>query len=495
MKETISLRDKTVSAMLYSFGGFVANSGIQFVISIVLARLLLPKDFGVIGMITVFIAISQVLIDGGMIQALIREKNVTQADYSTVFYYNLLVASAMYGLLFISSRNISNFFREPILEYIVPVVGLGIIISSLGLIQRTMLIRNLDFKTQSKIDVIAAFASGSCAVVFAFFGYGVWSLVASSLLNHLISLFLLLAWNKWQPSLTFNPNSLKSFFGFGWKLLLTGLFATFYRNLVSIIIGRTFSATQLGYYSKSRSLCELAVTSVTSSISKVSYPVLSSLQDDENIMGSGFRTIIKNASFLTFPMLIGLIAIANPLIQVLFGDNWMPMVPYFQILCLSGMTFPHVALNYNILNVKGRSDLFLLIDITNMVVGLICIGASLSLGLGIYGLLWSSLILGLVALFTTSYYSEKFVRYSTREQLKDALPTVIVSIFMGIIVYICGLLFPFYNVAKILLQVIIGVITYIAISKLANIEELNTVCNLLTKFYSTARARDKGLQL
>ena len=489
MRERVSLKDKTVSALFYSFGSFIANSGIQFVIGIILARLLLPKDYGLLGMIMVFIAISQTFIDGGMTTALIREKEVSNEDYSTVFYYNLLLAIVMYALLFISANAISLFFREPLLVVIIRVAGLNLIIGSFGLIQRTILVRKLDFKTQTKIEVIASVSSGALAIYLAYHGYGVWALVIKLITMQIITSFLFVVYNKWIPLFTFNLNSFKKLFGFGWKMLVTGLLATTYQNIYNVIIGRMYSTTQLGYYTKAYQISEMAIFSIVTPVTKVSYPVLSKLREDNESFKAGFKKIIKNASFLTLPVMVGLAAVAEPLIQVLFGDNWVPMVPYFQILCLCGWLTPHVALNYNLMLVKGRSDLFLGMDIVNLFIGLISIGIALAFNLGIYGLLWIRVINGIIALFVTSYFSKEFVSYSTKEQIGDIIPAVTISILMGIVVYISGLMLPLHNAVKLPLQVTIGVITYIALSKLARIEELDMVYQLIKPILQKLKTR------
>lgn len=489
MNEADSLKNKTVSALFYSFGGFVANSGIQFVLGIILARLLLPEDYGLLGMVMVFIAISQIFIDSGMTTALIREKEVSEEDYSTVFYYNLMLAIVMYALLFISANAISLFFREPLLVVIIRVVGLNLIIISIGLIQRTIMVRKLDFKTQTKIGVIASVLSGALAIYLAYHGYGVWALVIKLLSMQIITSFLFIAHNKWIPLLTFNLNSFKRLFGFGWKMLITGLLATLYQNVYNLIIGRYYSSTQLGYYTKSIQFRNLAANSITNSVTKVSYPVLSSLQDDKNSLRSGFKKIIKNSSFLTFPIMIGLAAVASPLIQVLLGDNWMPMVPYFQILCLAGMTLPHRSLNLNILLVKGRSDLFLGLDILKIIIGLSMIAIVIVFDYGIYGLLWTTFIMAKIAFFVNSHFSGKLISYSTKEQIKDMMPTLIISIIMGVIVYFSASILPLNNILKLVAQILIGVIIYILISKLSKIEELDTVYQLTKIVFQKLRKR------
>ena len=489
MNETDSLKNKTVSALFYSFGGFIANSGIQFILGIILARLLLPEDYGILGMIMVFIAMSQIFIDSGMTTALIREKEISKEDYSTVFYYNLMMAIVMYALLFISANSISIFFREPILVMIIRVIGLNLIIISFGLIQRTIMVRKLDFKTQTKIEVIASVLSGALAIYLAYHGFGVWSLVIKLLSAQIIISFLFIAHNKWIPLLTFNLNSFKRLFGFGWKMLVTGLLATLYQNVYNVIIGRVYSATQLGYYTKSIQFRNLAANSITSSVRKVSYPVLSNLQDDSNNFNAGFKKIIKNSSFLTFPIMIGLAAVAALLVQVLFGDNWVPMVPYFQILCLSGMTLPHRALNLTILQVKGRSDLFLGLDILKIIIGLIFIGVVIIFNLGVYGLLWTNFILAQIAFFVNSYFSKKFISYSTKDQIKDMMPTLFISIIMGVVVYFSAFILPLNNILKLAAQILIGIIIYVSISKLSKIEELDTVYQLTKIVFQKLRKR------
>lgn len=491
MKEENSIKDKTVSALLYSISSFLAKSGIEFIFGIILARLLLPQDYGLLGMVMVFIAISQIFIDGGMTTALIREKEVSNEDYSTVFYYNFLLAIGMYFFLFISADTISLFFKETSLVLIIRVVGLNLIICSFGLIQRTILVRNLDFKTQAKIEVIASILSGALAIYLAYYGYGVWALVIKILTMQLITSFFLVAHNKWIPLLTFNLNSFKRLFGFGWKMLVTGLLATSYNNVYNLIIGKLYSPMQLGYYTKSMQFRDIAANSITSSVTKVSYPVLSNLQDAHDRFEEGFKKIIRNVSFLTFPVMIGLAAIAEPLIQVLFGANWLPMVPYLQILCISETTLPHRSLNLNILQVKGRSDLFLKIDILKIIIGLISIGIVVYLKLGIYGLLCSIFINSQFAFFTNSYFSEKYISYSTKEQIKDMLPALINSVLMGTIVYLSGQMLPLNDLVKLLLLLVIGILTYIGISKLARVEELNTLYQLIKTIVQKLRKEER----
>jgi len=479
MQEQTSLKNKTIAGMFWSFSDIIAKKGIQFVIQVFLARLLLPKDFGIIGMITVFISVSQSIIDSGFGNALIRENKVSQEDYSTVFYFNLVMAIVMYIVLFFSVNAISSFFNEPQLVAILRVLALVLIINSFGLIQRTMLVKNIDFKTQTRISVVSSVSSGVIGIIFAYLGYGVWSLVIRMLSMQFILSLLLCLSNKWIPYLVFKMDSFKRLFGFGWKLLVSGLIETLYKNIYYVVIGKLFSAIELGYYTNAQKLRDTVSQSITMSVQKVSYPVLSSINGENERLRLGYKKILKNSVFITFPMMIGLAVIANPFINLLFGANWVASIPYFQVLCFAGMLFPLHAINLNILKVKGRSDLFLGLEVIKKVVGITFIGIVLLLKLGIMGLLWAAVLNSYVAYFINSYFSAELLSYSTKEQIKDIMPIFIVSILMGTLVYFSGTVLPHNYFIKLLVQIFIGVVTYIGISRIAKVEELKTVYDLI----------------
>ena len=479
MQEQTSLKNKTITGMFWSFSDLISKQGINFLIQVILARLLLPKDFGIIGMITVFIAISQSFIDSGFGNALIRENKASQEDYSTVFYFNLAMAVVMYIVLFFSADAISSFFNEPQLVAILRVLALILIINSFGLIQRTMLVKKIDFKTQTRINVISSITSGIIGITFACLGYGVWSLVIKMLSMQFIQSLLLCLSNKWIPSLVFKMDSFKRLFGFGWKLLVSGLIDTLYKNIYYVIIGKSFSAIELGYYTNAQKLRDTASQSITRSVQRVSYPVLSSINGDNERLRLGYKKILKNSVFITFPMMIGLAVIANPFINLLFGTNWVASIPYFQVLCFAGMLLPLHAINLNILKVKGRSDLFLGLEVIKKVVGVTSIGIVLFLKLGIMGLLWTVVLNSYISYFINSYFSAELLSYSTKKQIKDIMPIFIVSIVMGTLVYFSGTVLPDNYFIKLLVQIFIGVVTYIGISRIAKIEELKTVYDMI----------------
>ena len=411
--------------LFWSFADLSANHGIQFIIQIILARLLLPEHFGIIGMIIVFIAISESIVDSGFTQALIRDQGTSQDDYSTVFYFNFLIAILMYGLLFFLAPIISVFFHEPQLIMIIRTLSIVLIINSLGIIQKVMLVKNVDFKTITKVSVIAVSISGTITIILAVSGFGVWSLVVNIISMQFVQTTLFWLFNRWVPSLKFNIRSFKKFFKFGYKLLLSGLIETFYNNLYFLIIGRMYSTTQLGFYTNAIKIRDLASQSIAAAVQRVSYPVLSSIQDDERRLKSGFRKIIRMSAFINFPLLIGLAAIAVPLFSLLFGEKWLPSVIYFQFLCLAGMLYPLHAINLNILQVKGRSDLFLLIEVIKKAVLTILIILALIFKLGIMGLIGAAVVNSYISLFINTYFSAREIAYSAKEQMKDLLPVFV----------------------------------------------------------------------
>lgn len=478
---TNSLRGKTITGLFWTFSEMIMNQGVQFFIQIILARLLLPEDFGVIGMITIFISLANSLIDSGFSNALIREKKVTQEEYSTVFYFNFITAIVIYVVLFITSPLISSFFNEYKLIAILRIISLTIIVNSFGLIQKTMLSRNIDFKTQTKISVTASLVSGLIGVFAAVMGLGVWSLVIRTLFMSIIQSILLCLHNKWIPSFVFDKNAFKRLFGFGWKLMISGLVNTLYDNLYYLIIGRGFSASELGYYTNATKLRDTVSQSITTSIQKVSYPVLSNISDVNEKLKYGYKKIIKNAAFIIFPVMIGLSSIGNVFIPILLGENWISSIVYFQILCLAGMLYPIHAINLNVLQVKGRSDLFLKVEIIKKVISIVLISMVLVLGNGIIDLLWVAVVNSFISYFINAYYSKNLINYSIKEQVNDILPMLITSSIMGIVVHCIGIVMKTNNLFILVIQLILGVMVYYGFNKLIKCEELNEIENLLRK--------------
>lgn len=463
--EEKNLKNKALSGLIWTFVESFGTRIIGLVIQIMLARLLLPKDFGIIGMITIFIAISQTLLDSGFQQALIREKKVTEKEYSTVFFFNLIMAFVLYWLLFFSAPFISDFYHTPILTSILRVLGLVLLINSFGMIQRTMLTRNFNFKAQMKIMLISSAISGAVAIFMAWKGYGVWSLVAQQLVNQFIQATLLTLMNRWIPVFIFDIIAFKKFFKFGWKLMVSSLIDTSYQNIFYVIIGKFYSPTDLGYYTNSQKFNDIPVMSMTGAIQKVTYPLLSKLNQNDTRLKNSYKMIIRAAAGASFAMMLALGASASYLIPFVFGKNWIPSVPYFQILCLAGMFYPVNAINLNILKVKGRSDLFLSLEIIKKIVGIAFIAVAILLKTGILGLVWAGV---LATLFNTSIniiVSARLIQYSYFEQLKDLYQFLLTALVMAAVMLLLGNLLTLATIFMLIIEYIVGGLVYFVVGR------------------------------
>lgn len=455
-----TLKQKTITGTIWSFIDSFANQGIQFIAGIVLARILSPREFGLIGMLTIFIALSQSFIDSGFTNALIRKKNCTQTDYSTVFYFNFVVGIIFYFILFFSAGSISVFFNEPQLELLLQVLGIGLILNALGIIQRTILTKDINFKLQTRVSIAASTLSGIIAIAMAFNGFGVWSLVALTLSRFGFTSFFLWMWAKWKPSLTFSTRSFKDLFSFGSKLLISGLIDTVYRNIYYFIIGKYFSAVELGYFTRADQFQALPSQQLTGVFGRVSYPILSTIQNDVKKLRNAYKQIIKSTMLITFVFMLGMAAIAKPMILTLIGEQWLPSVIYLQMLCFVGMFYPLHALNLNMLKVLGRSDLFLRLEIikTVLAVPVIIIGILYGIKIMILGMLINTII----AYYLNSFWSGKLIGYSSFEQVKDILPSFLLAFTVAAIVYIIGNIIELSNILILVTQIITGaVLTFI----------------------------------
>lgn len=452
MKEE-SLKSKTVKGVGWSFVDNIASSGITFLVGLVLARLLTPEEYGIMAMIAIFIAVSNSIIDSGFSNALIRKVRIKRIDYNTVFYFNLVVSIILYLLLFGASPSISSFFKEPVLVNVTRTIGLVLIINALAIIPRTQFVRNVNFKTQTKVSLISSISSGVIGIGMAFAGFGVWSLVGQQLSRQFLNTLFLWVYSKWHPVLEFSMKSFKELFGFGSKLLLSGLIDTIYKNIYYIVIGRFYTSAQLGQYTRAEQFNNIFSSNLTTVVQRVSYPVLSSIQEEPERLREAYRKVIKTTMMVTFACMLGLAAVAKPLIVILIGEKWLPAVYFLQIICFSGMLYPLHAINLNILQVKGRSDLFLKLEIVKklIAVGPILIG----IFYGIEYMLWGSVCTSLVAYFLNSYYSAALINYSAIEQLKDILPAFFTSLGVALIMWGISL-FNISVYAILPIQIVVG---------------------------------------
>ncbi len=452
----MSLKQKTINGLTWSFIDQFGNQGITFFISIFLARLLTPREFGQIGMITVFIAVSQSFINSGFKNALIRKKNCTDIDFSTVFYFNLFTGLFFFFILFFSAPVIGNYFNEPELRPIIQVLGVILIIDSFALIQQTVLIKRIDFKLQAKISVISSLGSGVIALIMAFNGFGVWSLVTQRLVRQAFNSIFLWLWNQWKPLLIFDMQSFKEMFGFGSKLLVSGLIDTFYRNIYYLIIGKYFSAQDLGYYTRADSFKNILSQNLNGIIGRVSYPVLSSIQDDKPRLKANYQKLIRSTMFITFVLMLGMAAVAEPMIITLIGEKWRPAIVYLQMLCFVGMFYPLHALNLNMLQVSGRSDLFLKLEIIKKILAIptIIIGVLYGIKIMIAGMMVNTII----SYYLNSYWSGTFIGYSLKEQVTDILPSFSIALAMGVGVFMLGKVLILNSLLILIFQILTGAV-------------------------------------
>lgn len=471
-----SLRHKTIHGVGWSFIDNISNSGITFLVGLVLARLLTPEEYGIMAMIAIFIAISNSIIDSGFSNALIRKTRIERVDYNTVFYFNLTVSILIYVLLHLAAPAISVFFKEPVLLAVIRVIGWVLIINALAIIPRTQFVRNVDFKTQTKVSLISSISSGVIGIGMALGGMGVWSLVGQQLSRQFLNTLFLWVYSKWHPVWEFSMKSFKELFGFGSKLLLSGLLDTIYKNIYYIVIGRFYTSAQLGQYTRAEQFNMIFSSNLTSVVQRVSYPVLSSIQEEPERLREAYRKVIKITMLITFACMLGLAAVAKPLILILIGEKWLPAVYFLQIICFSGMLYPLHAINLNILQVKGRSDLFLKLEIIKKIiaVGPIVVG----IAYGIECMLWGSVLTSFIAYFLNSYYSANLINYPTGEQIKDILPTLLTSFVVAAFMWSVS----FWNIsvyALLPIQLLAGILFALFIYEKLHLDEYLEVKQLV----------------
>lgn len=471
-----SLRHKAIHGVGWSFIDNISSSGITFLVGLILARLLTPAEYGVMAMIAIFIAISTSIIDSGFSNALIRKVHVERVDYNTVFYFNLTVSVILYVLLYLVSPAISIFFQEPILKDVTRVIGWVLIINALAIIPRTQFVREVNFKTQTKVSLISSISSGVVGIGMALGGMGVWSLVGQQLSRQLLNTLFLWIYSKWYPIWEFSTKSFKELFSFGSKLLLSGLLDTIYRNIYYIIIGRFYTSAQLGQYTRAEQFNTIFSSNLTSAVQRVSYPVLSSIQEESERLREAYRKVIKITMLITFACMFGLAAVAKPLIMILIGEKWLPAVYFLQIICFSGMLYPLHAINLNILQVKGRSDLFLNLEIIKKIIAV----GPIILGIvyGIEYMLWGGVLTSFIAYFLNSYYSANLINYPTNEQLKDILPTFVISFVVASIMWGLSL----WNISAYILlpiQILTGILLALFIYEKLHLDEYSEVKQLV----------------
>lgn len=478
----MSLKQKVLDGIFWTFGQQFGIQLIQFTVQIILARVLLPEEFGLIGMLAVFMSLGNSLVDSGMSSSLIRTPDADERDFSSVFFINITVSVVVYFVLFFTSSHIANFFNQPILSEIVKVYCLSLIMKAISSIQYIRLTILMDFKTQTILRLPAFAISSVVGLVLAYKGYGVWSLVYMQLANVTLESILIWFQVKWRPSFILDWNSLKRHFNFGYKLTLSGIIDTIYSNIYNIIIGKYFSAALLGYYTRADAMKQLPVSNISSALNKVTYPLFSSIQDDNVRLKSVYKRLMQQVLYWIAPILVIAGVLGEPLFRFLMTDKWLPAVPYFQILCLSGIMYPLHAYNLNILNVKGRSDLFLKLEIIKK--SIITLGLIIAIPFGIYGLLWMQFGLTILAFFINTSFSGKMINYLMLEQLKDIVPIFGLAGLIGILVFLVDMQLPGssnFDFIRLVVGTVLGLGGYITISFLTRLSPFIDFRELILK--------------
>lgn len=474
-----SLKDKTVKGVAWSGIDNVVQMGVTFIVSIILARLLSPDDYGLLGLIAVFTAVCQGLINGGFTTALIRKKDATDDDYNTVFISNLGMSLLLYTVIYLCSPAIASFFERQELVALTRVSSLGMIIGALALVQQTRLTKRIDFKTQTKITMIASVTSGVIGIGMALLDFGVWALVAQQLATISLRTILLWFFNKWIPKLRFSSASFHELFGFGWKMMLSGLLDTTWKELYQVVVGKFYTPATLGQYTRAKQFSQLFSSNLTGVVQRVTYPVLSNIQDDKERMITAYRRIIKTTMFITAVSMFFLGAISEPLLYCLIGPKWHEAATYLPLICISGSLYPLHALNLNMLQVQGRSDLFLGLEIVKKIVGLIPL--SVCVFYGVLPMLYINLFIGLISYFLNSYFPGKLLGYTSWMQLKDIAPSYGLATLIAFSVYFLKYL-PITNWVILPLQIIFGISIFFIVCRKTKMPEYKEVQEMVKPY-------------
>ena len=465
--------------MLWRFAERCGAYLVQFVVSIVLARILGPEAYGTIALITVFTTILQVFVDSGLGNALIQKKDADDIDFSTVFYTNIVFCLVLYTILFLCAPLIANFYNNQELIPLIRVLGITIIISGVKNVQQAYVSKKLLFKKFFFATLAGTIGAAIVGILMALNGYGVWALIVQQLFNLIVDSLILWITVKWRPIKVFSFDRLKGLFSYGWKLLASSILDTVYNNIRQLVIGKKYSSSDLAFYNKAKQFPNLIVMNVNSSIDSVLLPTMSKEQDDKEKVKNMTRRAIKTSVFIMAPLMMGLAFTGNNVIEVLLTDKWMPCVPFLCIFCITYMFYPIHTANLNAIKAIGRSDLFLKLEIIKKVVGIILLLCTMNIS--VMAMAYSLIASSIISQIINSWPNRKLLNYGYLQQLKDILPSIILAVIMGVLVY----LFNFIGLSSIItliIQIIMGGIIYIGLAKLFKLDSFNYILDILKEF-------------
>ena len=468
-----------ITNLIWRFAEKVGAQGITMVVTIVMARLLTPSEYGLIAFLMIFITILNVFVDSGLGNALIQKKDADHKDFSTVFYFNIFICTLLYLLLFITAPIIGNFYNEPTLIPMIRVLGITLVISGLKNVQQAYVSREMMFKRFFYATLTGTIVSGFVGIGMAYKGFGVWALVGQYLTNTIMDTFVLWLTVGWRPTKEFSFERFKKLFSFGWKLLVSALLDTGYNNLKGLIIGKYYTKADLAYYNNGNKFPSLIVSNINASIGSVLFPYMSQEQDDKEKLKRSMRIAIKTSSYIMWPMLIGFGVCGNTIISLLLTDKWLPAVPYLQIACFTYGLWPIHTVNLQAVNAMGRSDVFLKLEIVKKIVGLLVIFLTMRHGVIILAL--SGIVTSIISVFINAWPNKRFLKYYYREQIRDIMPSFLLSLLMGVIVWIIGEHLNVHKIILLMIQITVGAIIYILGSILLKYESFYFILGKLKK--------------
>lgn len=473
------LKEKTVRGVAWSFVERFSVQGVTFILELIIARIVGPDNFGLIAMLAIFMSVSQVFIDGGFSSALIQRQQRTEADFSTVFYINIAISMLLYLALFFSAPAIAAFFGQPVLEPVTRVYSLNLVINSLVAVNKTKLTIAVDFKTQSKISFFSALLSGLVGVGLALMGWGVWAIVWQTLVCALLNVMLSFYYVKWVPRAHFSSDSFHKLFSFGSKLLVANLISALYAKIYDVVVGKKFSANMLGLYSRADKFNQFASSNISGILQRVSFPVLSEIQDDDTRLLSAYRKYLQMSALVVFPLIMGLCGVARPLIQLLLGQEWMGCVPLLQILSFAYLWDCVVIVNLNLIYVKGHSDYVLRLEVIKKSVAFAILLATLPFGL--VPICLGRVAYALISFYLNTHYTRKLLGYGFFTQLRELMPLIVLSLMVAALGWLCSWWFD-GALPALLSAIIVCPIAYIAACRTLKLSVFDEFCNLVLKY-------------
>ncbi len=470
------IKSTTITNFIWRFAERCGAQIVTFVVSIVLARLLDPSVYGTVALVTVFTTILQVFIDSGLGTALIQKKDANDLDFSSVFYFNLVICVILYGVMFFCAPFIAEFYKNSSLTAIIRVISITLIISGVKGIQQAYVSRHMLFKRFFFSTVGGTVASAFIGILMAYNGCGVWALVVQQLSNMTVDTFILWITVKWRPSRKFSWERLKGLFSFGWKLLCSSLIDTVYTNIRSLIIGKMYSAADLAYYNQGEKFPKLIVGNINSSIDSVLLPTMSNAQDDKDRVKKITRRAIKTSTYIMAPLMMGLAFCAETIVKLILTDKWLECVPYMRIFCITYMFYPIHTSNLNAINALGRSDLFLKLEIEKKLVGIVLLLSTM--WFGVKAMAYSLLVSCVLSQIINSGPNKKLLNYGYLEQLKDILPGILLALGMGICIYFIGYI-QIPIVLTLIMQIFVGGLIYVSMSRIMKIDSFDYLWNVM----------------